>query len=77
MLKEFKNFVHLNNLKVLPVSNAKVERAFSIMKMVKSDWRSSLSSAALKHLIRINIERSEIDKYCAKACVQVFFPETT
>ena len=60
-------------LKVLPVSNAKVERVFSIIKMVKTDWRSSLSSTALEHLMRITLERPEIDKYCAKEYVQVFF----
>ena len=58
---------------MLPVSNAKVERVFSIVKMVKTDWRSSFSSAALERLMRIKIEGSEIDKYCAKACMQVFF----
>ena len=67
------NFVHLIYiLKVLPISDAKVARTFLIMKIVKTDWRSSLSSAALEHIMRIKIEGSEIDKYCAKTCVQVF-----
>ena len=68
------NFAHLIYIrKELPVSNAKVERAFTIMKIVKTDWRSSLSSAALQHIMQIKIEGPEIDKYCAKACVQMFF----
>ena len=68
------NFMHLIYiLKVLPIGNAKVEKAFAVMKIVKTDWRSSLSSAALEHLMRIKIEGPEIDKYCAKACVQFFF----
>ena len=41
--------------------------------MVKTDWRSSLSSVHFEHLMRLKIEGPEIDKYCAKACVLVFF----
>ena len=63
-VEKVQNFAHLIYiLKVLPVSNAKVERAFSMMTMVKTDWRSSLISAALEHLMQIKIEGPEIDNY--------------
>ena len=38
---------------VLPVSNAKVEHLFSLMKRIKTDVRASLSPTRLSSLIRI------------------------
>ena len=40
----------------LPVSNAKVERMFSLMKKIKTNRRSSLSENILSSLVRICIE---------------------
>lgn len=42
---------------LLPVSNAKVERLFSLMNMrIKTDFRSSLSQKTLKNLVLICME---------------------
>ena len=41
---------------VLPVSNAKVERLFSLMNRIKTDCRASLSADRLSSLIRICME---------------------
>ena len=40
----------------LPISNAKVERLFSLMNRVKTDSLASLSENTLNHLIRIKME---------------------
>ena len=41
---------------LLPVSNAKVERLFSLMNRIKTDFRSSLSQKTLKNLVLICME---------------------
>jgi hAT family C-terminal dimerisation region len=58
---------------VLPVSNAKVERAFSVMKCVKTDWRSSLSSKVLEHLLRIKLEGPDVDSFNSASAAELFF----
>ncbi|XP_052257937.1 zinc finger protein 862-like [Dreissena polymorpha] len=45
--------IHLTSL--YPLSNASCERAFSIMKHMKNDWRYSLSSERMDQLMRIKI----------------------
>ena len=40
-------------LRVYPFSNALVERCFSTMGKIKTDWRSSLSTSTLEMLIRV------------------------
>ena len=43
-------------LLVFPVSNATVERGFSAMKRIKSDWRNRLNEETLDNLMRISID---------------------
>ena len=45
---------------LLPFTDAKLERMFSRMKRVKSDWRSSLSRGRLDTLLRISEEGPSI-----------------
>jgi hypothetical protein len=40
----------------IPISNAKVERMFSLMNRVKTDFRASLTENTLNNLIRIRME---------------------
>ena len=47
----------------LPVSNAKVERLFSLMKRIKTDTRASLCNRRLNRLIRICTEGPSEDVY--------------
>lgn len=47
---------------VYPLSTAVCERGFSVMKRIKSDWRSSLGSATLDTLMRVDIEYSREKK---------------
>jgi len=43
----------INMLRIFPVSNAIVERCFSTMTKVKTDWRNRLGEKEVEHLIRI------------------------
>ena len=57
----------------IPFSNAKVERFFNFMKIIKTDWRSRLGAKNLTSLIRIKVEGPNLDqfaqKYCSKSVV--------
>lgn len=46
-----------------PSSNAKVERFFNYLKLVKTDWRCSLSADSLEHLLRIRVEGPDLETY--------------
>ena len=41
----------LSVLRLFPISNAIVERSFSPMLQVKSDWRNKLGAKSLEHLL--------------------------
>ena len=43
----------INIMRVFPFSNAIVERGFSVMNRIKTDWRASLNTCTLDNLIRI------------------------
>ena len=46
-----------------PSSDAKVERFFNYLKLVKTDWRCSLSADSLEHLLRIRVEGPDLETY--------------
>ena len=51
-----------------PFTNAHLERFFSQMKVVKTDWRNKLNAENLTHLLRIKVEGPEFrEKYCSIA----------
>ena len=54
-----------------PSSNASLERFFSQMRVVKTDWRNSLSEKNLTSLLRIKVAGPTLkvfaEKYCEKA----------
>ncbi|XP_066928483.1 zinc finger protein 862-like [Clytia hemisphaerica] len=54
-----------------PSSNASLERFFSQMRIVKTDWRNSLTESNLTSLLRIKVSgptlKVFIDRYCEKA----------
>ncbi|KAJ8298452.1 hypothetical protein KUTeg_024983 [Tegillarca granosa] len=47
----------------LPVSIAICERGFSCVKRIKSDWRASLTTTTMNHLLTISIEGPELSAY--------------
>jgi hypothetical protein len=67
----------LNILRIMPVSNAIVERCFSTMGIIKGDWRSCLAEHVLDHLIRIKREGPKAsdpkaEELCRRAAVAFF-----
>ena len=60
----------INLLRVFPVSNAIVERCFSTMTKVKTDWCNRLGQEEVECLIRIKKEGPEPGTDAAKALVK-------
>ena len=60
-------------LLLFPVSNAIVERGFSAMRRIKTDWRCSLKQETLDHLMRIAIEGPDPSAFDVSAAVDKFF----
>ncbi|XP_072169762.1 zinc finger protein 862-like [Diadema setosum] len=60
-------------LLTFPISNAKVERGFSTMRRIKTDWRCRLSAQTLDHLMRISIEGPSSIDYDPQCAVKRFF----
>ena len=61
---------------VLPLNTAVCERAFSIMKKVKCDWRASMDPAQVSMLMRIEIEGCnfrDLDNEMLQAAVQKWY----
>ena len=63
----------INILRVLPFSNALVERCFSTMRKIKTDWRASLNTSTLDILIRIKKMGPPVDVFAPTKAVDVFF----
>ncbi|KAG1682967.1 4-aminobutyrate aminotransferase, mitochondrial [Nymphon striatum] len=57
---------------VLPLNTACCERGFLQMKIIKSDWRSSLTPKTLDSLMRIVIDGPDIDTFDPSRSVQLF-----
>ena len=74
---KYPNLGHLFEiLLVFPVSNAAVERGFSAMKRIKTDWRCKLNEDTLDHLMRISIEGPPLSSFNPTDVVQRFFATT-
>ena len=71
---DFKNILMLVEIVfVLPVSSSVCERGFSAVKRIKSDWRSSLTTQMMNHLLTISIEGESTDDYVADRAVQLWW----
>lgn len=72
--EEYKDFLHLAEIiLVLPFSTSIIERMFSVMKRVKSDWRTSLNEDTLCALLRINAEGPALTNFEADRAVKKWF----
>lgn len=56
----------------IPISNAKVERLFSLMNHVKTDSRAALSENTLNNLIRIRMEGPSFEQYDPTAAIDLW-----
>ena len=60
-----------------PFNTACCERAFSVMKRTKTDWRSSLDTDTLDAVLRIIIDGPELEKFVPNAAVHLFWTKCT
>lgn len=65
----------INLLLITPFTNAKVERMFSRMKRVKTDWRNKLRRDRLKSLLRVSEEGVSIDDYNPDSAIEQWYQE--
>ena len=71
--EEFANILQLVEIVlVFPLATA-VERGFSCMKRVKTDWRSRLEVPMLTKLMYISIEGASVQDYHAARAVQAWW----
>ena len=69
--EEFPNILHIIEIiQVMPMSTSKVERAFSPLNRVKTDWRINLNTATVEDLMMISLEGPEEEDAAAAACVE-------
>lgn len=59
----------------LPFTNSRVERAFSTMKIVKTNRRTSLLSSTLDDLMEISAEGPELENFSADHAVQLWWSD--
>ena len=59
----------------LPFVNSKVERAFSIMKIIKTDRRNCLHTNTLDNLMEINVESPPPESFSAEHAVKLWWED--
>ena len=57
----------------IPMSNGRVERVFSTVKLIKSDRRSRLSEDTLDHLVRIAVDGPPLAQWDATDAVHLWW----
>jgi len=60
----------INLLRIFPVSNAVLERCFSTMGKVKTNWHNWLGEKEVKHLIRLKKEGPALGSPEAQSLLQ-------
>ncbi|XP_046901190.1 zinc finger protein 862-like [Hypomesus transpacificus] len=77
--EEFPNILHIIEIiQVMPMSTSKVERAFSLLNRVKTDWRINLNTATVEDLMMISLEGPEEEDAaagCVESAVKKWFPQ--
>ena len=59
----------------LPSSNGKLERAFSLMKVIKTDKRSVLSNESLDDLLMVSISGPPLKEFCPDAAIDLWWKD--
>ena len=57
----------------LPFSNGKVERIFSMLKLVKTDRRTNLHTDTLQDLLEIQVEGPALENFCPSDAVNLWW----
>ena len=67
---EYPSFLHIiEMIQVLPFATAQVERGFSLMNRVKTDWRVRLNTCTLDDLMMISLEGPSEEEYTTSSAV--------
>lgn len=67
---EYPSFLHIiEMIQVLPFATAQVERGFSLMNRVKTDWRVRLNTCTLDGLMMISLEGPSEEEYTTSSAV--------
>jgi hypothetical protein len=76
--RKWPNIILLSELLFsLPFVNSKVERAFSTMKIIKTDRRNSLHTTTLDDLMEINVEGPPPENFSAEHAVKLWWEDCT
>ena len=68
---QFPNILSLMDLILsIPPSSADCERGFSQVKLVKNDWRSTLTNDSLNDLLMVQLETPSIEEYDPKPAIE-------
>ena len=72
--KECGNILHIFEiLLITPFTNAKVERVFSRMARVKTNWRNRLCRDRLDNLLRIGEDGPSVDEYSPDVAINSWY----
>ena len=76
IIKECRNVLDIFELFLIcPFTNAKLERMFSRMNRVKTDWRSSLSRDRLDVLLRVSEDGPSLEEFNPDASIDCWFTD--
>lgn len=76
--RKWPNIILLSELLFsLPFVNSEVERAFSTMKVIKTDRRNCLHTATLDNLLEINLEGPPAENFSAEHAVKLWWEDCT
>lgn len=56
----------------LPASSAEAERAFSLMKIIKTDWRSRLTDDSVSDLMTIKFDSPDVKDFGPQPAIDVW-----
>ena len=59
----------------LPFTTSAVERVFSKLKVIKTDWRSCLLTATVDDLLEINVEGPSLEEFSSEAAVSLWWDD--
>ena len=82
ILEEYKDNPALTNILgllritlVIPVQTATLERGFSLMKRIKTDWRNRLSPQTLSQLMMIKLDGPGLDQFNPEPAIKRWWKE--
>ena len=61
----------------LPASSAEAERGFSLMKIIKTDWRSRLTDDSVSDLMSIKLDSPEVKDFDPQPAIDVWLQKKT